>query len=42
MTLPFAIPALTTARLTLRPPREADFPATALATYHRHALPEGT
>ena len=27
MTLPFAIPTLTTARLTLRPPREADFPA---------------
>ncbi len=27
MTLPFAIPTLTTERLTLRPPAEADFPA---------------
>ncbi len=27
MTLPFAIPTLSTARLTLREPREADFPA---------------
>jgi RimJ/RimL family protein N-acetyltransferase len=27
MTLPFAIPTLSTARLTLRSPREADFPA---------------
>lgn len=27
MTLAFAIPTLTTERLTLRPPREADFPA---------------
>lgn len=27
MTLPFPIPTLTTQRLTLRPPRETDFPA---------------
>ena len=29
MTLPFAIPTLTTARLTLRPPREADLASRA-------------